>query len=130
MNIRPEVSAAAEKVLPSLSRRFSQIDAVAEENTRRILEAFQAERVSEAYFAGTTGYGYDDIGRDALDRIYARVFGAQAALVRIGFVNGTHALTARSSAALHRERKCYPWPANRTIPCRPSSVYPVMCPAT
>jgi cystathionine beta-lyase family protein involved in aluminum resistance len=94
MNIRPEVSKAAEKIIPTLGMRFSQIDAVAEENTRRILEAFQAERVSEAYFAGTTGYGYGDVGRDALERIFARVFGAQSALVRMDFVNGTHALTA------------------------------------
>ena len=57
------------------------------------MEAFQDNKVSEACFAGTTGYGYDDLGRETLDKIYAQVFGAEAALVRIGFVNGTHALT-------------------------------------
>ena len=75
-------------------KRFAEIDAVAEQNTRRVMEAFQEQRVSDSCFAGTTGYGYDDLGRETLDRIYAQVFGAEAALVRLGFVNGTHALTA------------------------------------
>ena len=75
-----------------LSGAFAHIDAVAEECTAKVMEAFQEFRVSEACFAGTTGYGYDDLGRETLDNIYARVFGAEAALVRIGFVNGTHAL--------------------------------------
>jgi cystathionine beta-lyase family protein involved in aluminum resistance len=58
------------------------------------MEAFQDNRVSDACFAGTTGYGYDDLGRDTLDKIYAQIFGTEAALVRIGFVNGTHALVS------------------------------------
>ena len=58
------------------------------------MTAFQDNRVSDTCFAGTTGYGYDDLGRETLDKIYAQIFGAEAALVRIGFVNGTHALTA------------------------------------
>lgn len=74
--------------------RFADIDKVAEENTKRVMEAFQDNRVSDSCFAGTTGYGYDDLGRDTLDKIYAQLFGTEAALVRIGFVNGTHALTA------------------------------------
>lgn len=74
--------------------RFHEIDRVAEKNTERVLDAFRSARVSEACFAGTTGYGYDDLGRETLDRIYAELMGTEAALVRIGFVNGTHALTA------------------------------------
>lgn len=66
--------------------------AVAEENSKRVLEAFSRHRVSDTMFAGTTGYGYDDHGRDTLDKIYADVFGAEDALCRIQFVNGTHAL--------------------------------------
>ncbi len=73
---------------------FDRIDAVAQENTEKVLAAFQNNRVAEMHFAGTTGYGYDDIGRDTLDRIYAEVFGAEDALVRIQFVNGTHTLAA------------------------------------
>lgn len=80
--------------------RFCEIDAVAAGNTRRVLEAFQRFRVSEPCFAGTTGYGYDDLGRDTLDKIYADVFGAGAALVRTGFVNGTHAIATMLYGAL------------------------------
>lgn len=83
----------AQRVQAKLGERFAEIDAVAEGNTRRVMTAFQDNRVSDACFAGTTGYGYDDLGRETLDKIYAQIFGAEAALVRIGFVNGTHALT-------------------------------------
>lgn len=93
-DIRPEVYDMARRAQERIKHRFEDIDAVAEVNTRRVMEAFQNNRVAEACFAGTTGYGYDDLGRDTLDRIYAEIFGTEAALVRIGFVNGTHALTA------------------------------------
>ena len=83
-----------------LAGRFEEIDAVARENNRRVLEAFQEQRVSEPCFAGTTGYGYDDLGRETLDKVWARVFGAESALVRIGFVNGTHAIASAIFAAL------------------------------
>ena len=75
------------------SEAFKRIDYIAEKNTYKVLNAFQKNKVSEACFAGTTGYGYDDLGRDTLDRIYADVFKSDTALVRIGFVNGTHAIT-------------------------------------
>ena len=93
-DIRPEVYDMAQRAQARIRHRFAQIDAVAEQNTRRVMEAFQDNKVSDACFAGTTGYGYDDLGRDTLDRIYAQIFGTEAALVRIGFVNGTHALSA------------------------------------
>lgn len=92
--INPAVREMAERAQARCQTRFAEIDAVAEENTRRVMEAFQDQRVSDSCFAGTTGYGYDDLGRETLDRIYAQIFGTEAALVRIGFVNGTHALTA------------------------------------
>lgn len=87
---------AEERIRP----RFEAIDRIAGENTRRVLEAFRAHRVSEACFAGSTGYGYDDLGRDTLDRIWADVFGTESALVRTGFVNGTHAITCAIFAPL------------------------------
>ncbi len=93
-DIKPEVYDMAREAEARLSGRFREIDAVAEANTRKVMEAFQNHRVSDACFAGTTGYGYDDLGRETLDKIYAEVFGTEAALVRIQFVNGTHALTA------------------------------------
>ena len=83
-----------------LSEQFARIDTIAEENSQRVLEAFQDHRVAEAYFSGTTGYGYDDQGRDKLDEIYAQIFGTEAALVRIQFVNGTHAITCALFGAL------------------------------
>ncbi len=92
--IRPEVYEMAERAQTRLAAVFAEIDSTAEYNTKKVMEAFQDNRVSDACFAGTTGYGYDDMGREALDKIYAQVFGTEAALVRINFVNGTHALTA------------------------------------
>jgi len=84
----------------ALQEEFARIDAVAEANTARVLAAFQNHRVADGYFAGTTGYGYDDLGRDKLDEIYAELFATEAALVRIQFVNGTHAITCALFGAL------------------------------
>lgn len=80
--------------------RFEEIDRIALAGTERVLAAFAEERVQAGDFAGTTGYGYDDVGRDKLERIYARVFGAEAALVRTGFVNGTHAIACAMFACV------------------------------
>ena len=93
-DIQPKVAEMAKLAEDACRDQFREIDRVAEINTRRVMEAFQDKRVSDSCFAGTTGYGYDDLGRDTLDQIYAQLFGTEAALVRIGFVNGTHALTA------------------------------------
>ena len=73
--IKPTVYEMAKQAEERLGARFREIDAVAEHNTRKVMEAFQNHRVSEACFAGTTGYGYDDLGRETLDKIYADVFG-------------------------------------------------------
>lgn len=99
-DISPELFARANQVEAGLRERFAEIDAVAQENTLRVMAAFQDQRVTEGCFAGTTGYGYDDMGREVLDKVYAQVFGSEAALVRIGFVNGTHAISAALFAAL------------------------------
>lgn len=79
---------------------FDRIDRIAAENAEKVLAAFRNNRVSDSCFAGTTGYGYDDKGREVLDSIYAEVFGAQRALVRSGLVNGTHAITAALFSAV------------------------------
>ncbi len=73
---------------------FARIEEISQTNTEKVLSAFQNHRVSDTCFNGTTGYGYDDRGREVLDRIYAEVFGTEDAIVRVQFVNGTHALTA------------------------------------
>ena len=98
--IPQSVRELAKKSEARLSGRFAEIDAVSSACTERIMDAFQEFRVSEACFAGTTGYGYDDLGRETLDRVWARVFGAEKALVRINFVNGTHAIASAIFAAL------------------------------
>ena len=76
-----------------LQERFAEIDRIALENTKKVMDAFREHRVSEAMFNPTSGYGYDDRGRDTLDKIWADVMGAEAAFVRQQIVNGTQALT-------------------------------------
>ena len=100
LQISERVRALASQAEEALREQFAHIDAVARHNTERVLAAFRDHRVAEGYFAGTTGYGYDDLGRDQLDLIYAQLFGTEDALVRIGFVNGTHAIAAALYGAL------------------------------
>ena len=85
-----EAAAQAEK---DASAQFSEIDAVSQHCTAKVLRAFQSQKISAACFAGANGYGYDDIGRDQLDRVWAEVFHTEDALVRHHFVSGTHALS-------------------------------------
>ncbi len=89
MDMKALVQEAEEQLAPI----FRHIDEVAEQNTERVLTAFAEARVSSAMFDSTSGYGYDDRGRDTLDEIYAKVFGAEAAFVRHSILSGTHALT-------------------------------------
>ena len=100
LKISERVSALARQAEQGLERQFARIDDLAQFHTQRVLAAFQKHRVAENYFAGTTGYGYDDLGRDKLDQIYADLFGTEDALVRIQFVNGTHAITCALFGAL------------------------------
>lgn len=71
---------------------FNQIDALVKRNLQRVLEAFRRHRVGAHHFAGVTGYGHDDLGRQTLDLVFAEVMGAEAAAVRVQFVSGTHAI--------------------------------------
>ena len=98
--ISDKIRGLAASVERGCSDEFARIDRIAEVNTEKVMEAFRAERVSDSFFAGTTGYGYNDRGREALDAVYARIFGAPSALVRIGFANGTHAIAAALYAAV------------------------------
>ena len=100
LQISEKVMALAAQAQAGLRDQFDRIDSIAEENTRKVLAAFQKHRVAEAYFAGTTGYGYDDLGRDKLDGIFAELFGTEDALVRVQFVNGTHAISCALFGAL------------------------------
>ena len=100
MGVSPAVYAYGEKTIAALQERFAEIDRVAEYNQAKVLHAMQKNRVSAACFAATTGYGYDDVGRDNLERVYADVFHTEAALVRPQITCGTHALTVALSANL------------------------------
>ncbi|MGM9668833.1 MAG: aminotransferase class I/II-fold pyridoxal phosphate-dependent enzyme [Faecousia sp.] len=100
LGISPGVYHYGEKTLERLKDRFAAIDRVAEYNQAKVIAAMQKNRVSAACFAATTGYGYDDVGRDNLERVYADVFHTEAALVRPQITCGTHALTVALSANL------------------------------
>ena len=100
MGISPAVYAYGEKALERLRERFTAIDKIAEFNQAKVIAAMQKNHVSAACFAATTGYGYDDLGRDNLEKVYADVFHTEAALVRPQITCGTHALTVALSANL------------------------------
>lgn len=92
-DIDQKIIEAAEKAMELCSAELKKIDEIQEYNQRKMIKAFQLAGVRESHLKGSTGYGYDDAGRDALDRVYAYCFDAEDALVRHNFVSGTHALT-------------------------------------
>ena len=100
LGVSAEVLDYGESVLATLSERFAAIDANAELGQAKVLAAMQKNRVCAAHFAATTGYGYDDEGRDTLERVYADTFHTESALVRPQLVCGTHALAVALSANL------------------------------
>ena len=100
LGVCPKVYSFGEDILTGLKERFEAIDRTAEYNQAKVIGAMQKNRVSAQCFAATTGYGYDDIGRDVLERVYADAFHTEAALVRPQITCGTHALTVALSANL------------------------------
>ena len=100
LGITPAVHRFGEEVLAGLRARFDEIDRVAEYNQCKVIGAMQKNRVDATHFAATTGYGYNDAGRDNLERVYADCFHTEAALVRPQITCGTHALTVALSANL------------------------------
>lgn len=76
----------------ALLKIFSGIDQKVKQNLQRVLAAFRHHSVGAHHFAGVTGYGHDDLGREVLDKVFAEIMGAQAAMVRVQFVSGTHAI--------------------------------------
>jgi len=93
MGISQNIVSVANECEQELQDRFNEIDDVALYNTAKVLKAFKNNRISDTHFKATTGYGYDDIGREAIERVYADIFKTEDALVRINFVNGTHSLS-------------------------------------
>ena len=91
-NIKPHVFELYKQALIDVEEQFKIYDEIREYNQLKVLNAFQEERISDMHFTNSSGYGYDDIGRDTLDKVYARIFNTESALVRPHFVNGTHAI--------------------------------------
>ena len=100
MGISEKVYNFGKEVLGGLKERFEKIDEVAEYNQMKVLNAMQECKVSDVHFAATTGYGYNDLGRDTLEEVYAKVFHTEDALVRPQLVSGTHALAVALSSQL------------------------------
>ena len=100
LGVGPAAYRYGEAILDGLKERFAAVDAVAEYNQAKVIAAMQKHRVSAPCFAATTGYGYDDLGRDTLEKVYADVFHSEAALVRPQITCGTHALAVALSANL------------------------------
>ena len=84
----------------SIKEQFKHIENICEINQLRVMKAFADDRVSDSHFVATTGYGYDDLGRDTLDRVYADIMGAEDALVRHNFISGTHTISTALFAVL------------------------------
>ncbi|MBQ1395890.1 MAG: aminotransferase class V-fold PLP-dependent enzyme [Eubacterium sp.] len=90
--IDPKAQELVNRAETALKPQFEALDAIAEYNQLRVLKAFQKNRISDVHFGWNTGYGYDDAGREAVEKVYADIFGTEKALVRTQIVNGTHAL--------------------------------------
>lgn len=92
-DISEEIHNASKKAMELCADKLKEIDEIQEYNQHKMIKAFQTAKISESHFVGSTGYGYGDRGREALDEVYSYVFDAEDALVRHNFVSGTHALT-------------------------------------
>lgn len=100
MGISEQIYNFSENILKGLKERFEKIDENAEYNQMKVLQAMQKNKVAEMHLSGTTGYGYNDEGRDTLEQVYADLFKTEAALVRPQIMCGTHALNIALSANL------------------------------
>ncbi|MDW2799545.1 methionine gamma-lyase family protein [Clostridium boliviensis] len=100
LGISRKVLDFGEQIEADLKSRFEEIDKNAEYNQMKVIKAMQDNRVSDIHFAGTTGYGYNDLGRDTLEAVYASVFHTESALVRPNLISGTHALSVALSGNL------------------------------
>ena len=100
LNIKEETWNLIEKEEKNIEKELKEIDKICEYNSFKVLKAFQNNKISEAHFNETTGYGYNDIGREAIENIYKEIFNAEDALVRGQFISGSHALTVALFALL------------------------------
>lgn len=100
LGISKAVQEFGKKIEVTLKERFEALDETAEYNQMKVIHAMQEARVSDIHFAATTGYGYNDLGRDVLEEVYAKAFHAESALVRPNLISGTHALHVALSGNL------------------------------
>jgi len=100
LGIRQEIIELAEKVEQEIQEEFKKIDKMKEYNSIKVLRAMQNNKISDMHFGSTSGYGYGDVGRDTIEKVFAEVLGAEDALVRNQFISGTHALTVALFAML------------------------------
>lgn len=100
LGINEKVANLSKDVEKKYKKCFDDISNVSLYNQAKVLKAFQEAEISQVHFTKTTGYGYDDIGREAIEKIYAKIFGAEDSLVRVQFVNGTHAIATTLQAML------------------------------
>ena len=100
LNIKEETWNLIKQEEKNIQEQLKEVDEIAEYNSFKVLKAFQENSVSEAHFNETTGYGYNDIGRDTIESIYKDIFKAEDALVRGQFISGSHALTVALFALL------------------------------
>ena len=100
IGISDNVVELSKKVEKDVEEVFKQIDEVCEYNTAKVLSAFQKYNISDMHFGSTTGYGYGDVGRDTIEKVFAEVLGAEDCLVRSQFISGSHALTVALFAFL------------------------------
>ena len=100
LGIKQEIIELSEKVEQDLQEEFKKIDKIKEYNSIKVLKAMQENKISDMHFGSTSGYGYGDVGRDTIEKVFAEVLGAEDALVRNQFISGTHALTVALFAML------------------------------
>ena len=100
MYVKNEVIELINNSEKEVKEELEKVDKICEVNTLKVLQAFQDNNLSEIHFNQTTGYGYDDIGREVIEKIYSQVFGTEDSLVRGQFISGSHALTVTLFALL------------------------------
>ena len=100
MYVKNEVIELVNQAEKEVKEEFEKVDKICEINTLKVLQAFQDNDLSEIHFNQTTGYGYDDIGRETIEKIYSQIFGTEDSLVRGQFISASHALNVTLFALL------------------------------
>ena len=93
LNINPKIIKKVLEEESKLKKEFLEIEENERINSAKVIKAFWNEKISESHFNGTSGYGYSDVGREAIERVFAQVLGGEASLVRSKFISGTHAIS-------------------------------------